>query len=78
MEIVQSSGKRPGEPRPSLKEIADRAAADAERQAICQALQATQGNKGEAATLLRIDDETLHLKMKRYGIHASVCRCWWQ
>jgi len=40
--------------RPSLKEIADRAAAKAERQAICLALRATRRNKSEAARLLRV------------------------
>jgi len=57
-----------------LKEIADRAAAEAERQAIRLALQATRGNKSEAARLLRVDYKTLHLKMKRYGIDAGQFR----
>jgi len=56
--------------RPSLKEIADRAAAEAERQTICLALHATRGNKSEAARLLRVDYKTLHLKTKRYSIEA--------
>ncbi|OLD45452.1 MAG: hypothetical protein AUI48_12750 [Chloroflexi bacterium 13_1_40CM_2_68_14] len=59
---------------PSLREIADRAAAEAERQAICVALHATHGNKSEAARLLRVDYKTLHLKMKRYGIEAGEFR----
>ena len=54
----------------SLKQVADSAAAEAERQAIRQALQAARGNKSEAARVLRTDYKTLHLKMKRYGIHA--------
>ena len=62
------------EQRPSLKEIADRAAAEAERQAIRLALQATRGNKSEAARLLRVDYKTLYLKMKRYGIEAGEFR----
>jgi two-component system response regulator HydG len=57
-----------------LKEIADRAVAEAERQAIRLALQATGGNKSEAARLLRVDYKTLHLKMKRYGIEAGDFR----
>ena len=65
-----ATGRRQSEKRPSLKEIADRAAAEAEGQAIRLALQATRGNKSEAARLLSIDYKTLHLKMKRYGIHA--------
>jgi two-component system nitrogen regulation response regulator GlnG len=62
-----------GEPSPglagvSLREASEKAAALAERQAILRALQATRGNKSEAARLLRTDFKTLHLKMKRYGI----------
>ena len=62
------------EQRPSLKEIADRATAEAERQAIRLALQATRGNKSEAARLLRVDYKTLYLKMKRYDIEAGEFR----
>jgi len=58
----------------SLKELADRAAAEAERQAIRLALHATRGNKSEAARLLRVDYKTLHLKMKRYAIDAAGFR----
>jgi DNA-binding NtrC family response regulator len=70
----RDGGKRPRDTRPSLKEVADRAAAEAERQAIRLALQATLGNKSEAARLLRTDYKTLHLKMKRYGIQAEKFR----
>jgi len=55
---------------PSLKEIAEAAAEDAERQAIRQALQACSGNKTEAARRLRTDYKTLHLKIKHHGIDA--------
>ncbi len=58
----------------SLKELADAAAADAEQQAIRRVLQATKGNKSEAARLLRTDYKTLHLKMKQYGIPAAEFR----
>ena len=58
----------------SLREIAGRAAAEAERQAIRLALRATRGNKSEAARLLRVDYKTLHLKMKRYAIDAADFR----
>ena len=58
----------------SLKEIAGRAAAEAERQAIRLALHATRGNKSEAARLLRVDYKTLHLKMKHFGIEAGAFR----
>src|SRR5437867_2454287 len=71
-----------GEPAPvgsslldsSLKEIAEAAAADAERQAIRRVLQTTRGNKSEAARQLRTDYKTLHLKMKQYGIDAGPFR----
>ena len=69
-----ASAKRRREERPSLKEIAKRAIAEAERQAIRLALQATLGNKSEAARLLRVDYKTLHIKMKRYGIDAGEFR----
>ena len=60
------------EMRPSLKEIADRAVAEAERQAIRLALLATRGNTSEAARLLRVDDKTLHIKIKRYDIEVGA------
>jgi len=66
-----------GEPAPagcSLREIAGGAAAYAEQQAIRRALQATSGNKSEAARLLRTDYKTLHLKMKQYDIPAAQFR----
>jgi DNA-binding NtrC family response regulator len=58
----------------SLKEIAEAAAADAERRAIHRVLQTTRGNKSEAARHLRTDYKTLHLKMKQYGIDAGPFR----
>ena len=58
----------------SLKEMADRVAAEAERQAIRLALHATRGNKSKAARLLRTDYKTLHLKMKHYAIDAGKFR----
>ena len=69
-----ANGKRRKEAGMSLKEIADRAVAEAERQAICLALQATRRNKSEAARLLQVDYKTLHLKTKRYTIDAGVFR----
>jgi DNA-binding NtrC family response regulator len=59
---------------PSLKEIAEAAEADAERQAIRQALQATRGNKTEAARRLQTDYKTLHLKIKQHGIDTGKFR----
>src|SRR5881296_1233151 len=58
----------------SLKEIAEAAASDAERRAIHRVLQATRGNKSEAARLLRTDYKTLYRKMKQYGIDAGPFR----
>ena len=69
-----ASGRRRQEAPFTLKEFADRAAAEAERQAIRLALRATRGNKSEAARLLRVDYKTLHLKMKRYAIDAADFR----
>jgi two-component system nitrogen regulation response regulator GlnG len=54
----------------TLKEIADEAARHAERQAICGALRATNGNKSQAAKALQTDYKTLHVKMKHLGIRA--------
>src|SRR5204862_7348995 len=72
-----SSTAAPGEPAPagsSLKELAQAATVDAEGRAIRTALQATRGNKSEAARLLRVDYKTLHSKMKQYGISAGQFR----
>ena len=73
-EMVRASGRRRKDMSPSLREIAGRAAAEAERQAIRLALRATRGNKSEAARLLRVDYKTLHLKTKRYRIDAGEFR----
>jgi DNA-binding NtrC family response regulator len=54
----------------SLKEAAERAVRDAERQVITRALRSAKGNKSQAARLLRTDYTTLHAKMKRYAISA--------
>ncbi len=57
-------------PGQTLKDVADRAAHEAERHAICDALRAAQGNKSEAARSLSTDFKTLHVKMKSLGIRA--------
>ena len=54
----------------SLRQVSERAAEGAERQAIRRALEAAAGNKSEAARLLRTDFKTLHTKMRLYGILA--------
>ncbi len=55
----------------SLKEVADHAAVAAEKQAILEALQATHGNKSQAARLLKVDYKTLHVKIKRYHLQTK-------
>jgi DNA-binding NtrC family response regulator len=57
-------------PRRTLKEVGEQAATLAERQAIRDALDASGGNKTEAARMLRTDYKTLHVKMKRYGLSS--------
>jgi DNA-binding NtrC family response regulator len=54
----------------SLREIAEDAARNAERQAITTALRAANGNKSHAAKALRTDYKTLHVKMRKLGIRA--------
>src|SRR5438093_1833775 len=63
--------RAPGPSGTSLKAIAEAAVADAEQRAIRRVLQATRGNKSEAARHLQTDYKTLHLKMKQYGIDAG-------
>lgn len=53
-----------------LRTIAETAAAEAEDQAIRQALQTARGKKSQAARLLQVDYKTLHVKMKRHRIYA--------
>ena len=72
--MVRSSDGPRDELRFSLREIASRAAAEAERQAIRLALRATRGNKSQAARLLRVDYKTLHVKIKQFGISAAQFR----
>jgi DNA-binding NtrC family response regulator len=72
--MTRANGGQRREQRPSLAEIAGRAVAEAELQAIRLALQASRGNKSEAARLLRVAYKTLHIKMKRYGIDAGEFR----
>jgi two-component system nitrogen regulation response regulator GlnG len=55
----------------SLKEIADAAAAEAERRAIEATLRRTGGNKSHAARLLKVDYKTLHLKAKKFGLSGG-------
>lgn len=52
----------------SLKEIADEAAKVAERRVITETLRATNGNKSQAARILKTDYKTLHIKIKSLGL----------
>jgi DNA-binding NtrC family response regulator len=69
----------PGPPRSSggglsLRELAELGAAEAEQQAIREALRASRGNKSAAARLLKTDYKTLHAKMRQYAITADEHR----
>jgi two-component system nitrogen regulation response regulator GlnG len=54
----------------SLREAGEAGLAAAEREAIRQALSATKGKILPAAKLLKTDNKTLHVKLKKYGIRA--------
>jgi DNA-binding NtrC family response regulator len=71
--LGKAAPRREAEPKagqPSLKEVAEAAARDAERNAIVAALRRTAGNKSQAARLLKTDYKTLHVKVKNLGIRA--------
>jgi DNA-binding NtrC family response regulator len=73
--LLRAQGAAPerGPPPPgaSLREVAEHAAAEAERVAIIEALARTGGNKSQAARLLKVDFKTLHVKMRRMGIEPG-------
>jgi two-component system nitrogen regulation response regulator GlnG len=52
----------------SLKEIVQQHTLAVEREVLTQALNFTEGNKAEAARLLKIDYKTIHTKLKALGI----------
>jgi two-component system response regulator HydG len=54
----------------SLKKIGVSAVEEAEKQAIRNVLRSTQGNKSQAAKILKTDYKTLHVKIKKYGLQA--------
>jgi DNA-binding NtrC family response regulator len=58
-------------PGSSLKQIAESAVEEAEKQAIRKTLRSTGGNKSQAAKILKTDYKTLHVKIKKYGIPAK-------
>ena len=55
----------------SLRDAAEEAAREAERQIICETLRTTRGNKTQAARALQTDFKTLHVKMKHLGIQLN-------
>ena len=72
--VARANVRQRRDTRFSLKEFAECIAAEAERQAIRLALDVSNGNKSEAARLLRVDYKTLHMKLKRYAINAGDFR----
>lgn len=70
---LQSAGpvEVPLLPGQSLKQIAEAAVEEAEKQAIRNTLKATGGNKSQAAKILKTDYKTLHVKIKKYGLQAK-------
>lgn len=58
----------------SLRELAELGAAEAEQQAIREALRASRGNKSAAARVLKTDYKTLHAKMRQYAIAPEEYR----
>jgi two-component system, NtrC family, response regulator AtoC len=69
---VPAAGGAPG--AVSLKQIARRAARDAEREVIRGALERSQGNRAQAARLLRISYKALLYKMAQCGLGGKVVR----
>jgi len=55
----------------SLKEMINRFSKDTERGIILEVLKRTNGNKAEAARLLKINYKTLYLKIKEYKLRYS-------
>jgi len=58
----------------SLRELVERAVAEAEAQAIRRALASANGNKSAAARFLQTNYTTLHAKMKRFKISPQEFR----
>jgi transcriptional regulator with GAF, ATPase, and Fis domain len=54
-----------------FKELVGRVIAQVERSILIRVLKQTNGNKAEAARLLRIDYKTIHSKLKEYGISTN-------
>jgi len=54
-----------------LRELVKRVTAAVERETLIETLKKTDGNKAEAARLLRIDYKTIHTKIKEYAIQVE-------
>lgn len=65
---------RPAVGARSLRQLVEKAVAEAEAQAIRRALAAAKGNKSLAARILQTNYTTLHGKMKRFTISAREFR----
>jgi transcriptional regulator with PAS, ATPase and Fis domain len=61
----------PGDPATPVLSLED-ARRQAEIHAIAMALQSTAGNRGQAATLLGITRQSLHGKMRKYGMLGTI------
>ena len=62
METSQRFVATPGEPLLPMREV--------ERRHILHVLQATGGNRTEAARILGLDRKTLYRKLRRYGFNV--------
>lgn len=62
------------EPPPSLKEIGQRAALEAERDLILTTLETTRWNRRKASRRLRVSYKTLLTKMKQFGLMEEGVR----
>ena len=58
--------------RAPLKETVQRVIMQVEREILNRVLKETQGNKAQAARLLRIDYKTIHKKVREYGMPAPT------
>ncbi|MGO8704975.1 MAG: sigma-54 interaction domain-containing protein [Candidatus Brocadiia bacterium] len=59
------------EPGMPLKETVQRVVVQVEREILNRVLKETQGNKAQAARLLRIDYKTIHKKVREYSIPCA-------
>jgi two-component system, NtrC family, response regulator HydG len=65
--LDESDFQEPDGPPPETAPLPDGPLSELERQAILRTLEATGGNKSEAARRLGITRKTLHQKLKHYN-----------